>query len=81
MARRCRLRSAGDPHRPDVFLLCLLVLGCVIPLHAQTPRITLEQIASGLNQPVFLTSAKDGTNRRFIVEQSGRIRVLQAGSS
>ncbi len=81
MARRCRLRSAGDPHRPEVFLLCLLVLGCVIPLHAQTPRITLEQIASGLSQPVFLTSAKDGTNRRFIVEQVGRIRVLQPGSS
>ena len=81
MARRCRLRRAGDPHRPDVFLLCLLVLGCVIPLHAQTPRITLEQIAAGLNQPVFLTSAKDGTNRRFIVEQIGRIRLLQPGSS
>ena len=49
--------------------------------YAQTPRIALEQIASGLNQPVFLTNAKDGTNRRFIVEQVGRIRVLRPGSS
>ena len=31
--------------------------------------------------PVYLTNAKDGTNRRFIVQQRGQILVLQPGSS
>lgn len=38
-------------------------------------------ISSGLIQPVFMTSPRDGTNRLFIVQQSGIIRVLQPGST
>jgi glucose/arabinose dehydrogenase len=40
----------------------------------------LEPLLSGLNQPVLLTHARDGSNRKFIVEQPGRILVLQPGS-
>src|SRR5205085_6542512 len=47
----------------------------------QTTRIVLEPSVAGLSQPVFFTNAKDGTNRRFVIEQVGRIRVLQPGSS
>src|ERR1044072_3054064 len=43
--------------------------------------IQLEPVASGLSSPVFVTSALDGTNRLFIVEQQGLIKVLQPGSS
>ena len=51
-------------------------------LHAQAGSITLQPfISSGLNQPVFLTNAHDGTDRRFIVEQPGRISVMRSGSS
>src|SRR5262245_43535096 len=39
----------------------------------------LEPLLSGLNQPVLLTHARDGSNRKFIVEQPGRILVLQPG--
>src|SRR5262245_53695542 len=68
------------------FLACLLravLLALILstPLLAQTPTINLEQVVSGLNTPVFLTNAKDGTNRRFIIEQPGRIRLLQPNSS
>jgi glucose/arabinose dehydrogenase len=49
--------------------------------HAQTPRIELQPVLSGLASPVFLTSARDGTGRRFIIEQPGRIRVLQPGAA
>ncbi len=49
-------------------------------LRAQAPRIALEPVISGLSSPVFLTNAKDGTNRRFIVEQAGVIRVMQPGA-
>jgi hypothetical protein len=52
-----------------------------MPLHAQTSRVTLEATTAGLSTPVFFTNAKDGTNRRFVIEQVGRIRVLQPGSS
>ncbi len=43
-------------------------------------RIRLQLKASGLSKPVFVTSARDGTGRLFIVEQSGRIKVFKSGS-
>jgi hypothetical protein len=60
-----------------------IVLSAVLalPLRAQTTRIVLEPAISGLSMPVYFTSAKDGRNRRFVIEQVGRIRVLQPGSS
>lgn len=36
-----------------------------------------QLIASGLSRPVFLTHAGDGTERLFILEQPGLIRILQ----
>jgi len=39
----------------------------------------LQQFLSGLSSPVFMTNAGDGTNRLFIVQQGGIIRVLQPG--
>jgi glucose/arabinose dehydrogenase len=38
----------------------------------------LRRIVSGLEEPVFLTHAGDGSGRLFIVEQPGTIRVLHA---
>ena len=44
--------------------------------------IELEPIVTtGLSAPVLVTSARDGSNRLFIVEQTGRIKVLQPGSN
>ena len=47
----------------------------------ETPTIVLQTILSGLDQPVFVGHAGDGSNRLFILEQPGRIRVRQPGSS
>jgi glucose/arabinose dehydrogenase len=41
----------------------------------------LKQILSGLSNPLYATSAHDGTNRLFLVEQTGAIKVLQPGST
>jgi glucose/arabinose dehydrogenase len=41
----------------------------------------LVAVVSGLSAPLYLTSAHDGSNRLFIVEQGGRIKVLQPGAS
>ena len=38
-------------------------------------------VSSGLASPTFVTNAGDGSNRLFILEQAGIIRVLQPGSS
>ena len=46
-----------------------------------TPAPTLEPVLTGLSSPVFLTSARDGTNRLFVVEQPGRIKVLPPGAT
>ena len=43
--------------------------------------IELQTFLSGLAAPVFLTNARDGTNRRFVLEQPGRVRVVQPGST
>ena len=40
--------------------------------------LRLQEVVSGLNAPVFLTHAP-GDNRLFIVEQSGRIRIVDNG--
>jgi glucose/arabinose dehydrogenase len=43
--------------------------------------IGLEPVVTGLSLPVFLTHAGDGTNRLFIIEQAGIIKVLQPGGT
>jgi hypothetical protein len=49
-------------------------------LAAQSQQLNLVPLLTGLSQPLLLTNAKDGSGRRFIVEQPGRILVLQPGS-
>src|SRR5690242_4922487 len=39
----------------------------------------LTQVASGLSKPVYLTNAGDGSGRKFIVEQTGKIKILLNG--
>ncbi|MDQ3009256.1 MAG: PQQ-dependent sugar dehydrogenase [Acidobacteriota bacterium] len=72
-------------------LCCLILLGSalaladrwrlmVAPVSAQT-TIQLQPFVSGLAKPVFVTSARDGSNRLFIIEQSGRILVMLPGQT
>src|SRR5205085_2795334 len=58
----------------------VLILG--VMAQAQPVSINLQPlIAGGLNLPLYLTGAHDGSNRIFILEQSGIISVIQPGSS
>ncbi|MGH2512084.1 MAG: PQQ-dependent sugar dehydrogenase, partial [Candidatus Limnocylindrales bacterium] len=41
--------------------------------------IRLTSVYSGFSQPIFVTGAHDGTNRLFVVEQGGQIRVIVSG--
>jgi uncharacterized protein (TIGR03437 family) len=47
---------------------------------AQT-AIQLISVLSGLSNPVFVTNARDGSNRLFIVERSGKIKILPPGAT
>lgn len=42
-------------------------------------QFTLLPLIDGLDRPLYLTHAGDGSGRRFILEQSGRIWVLGGG--
>src|ERR1044071_8309373 len=48
---------------------------------APAVTITLVPVVTGLSSPIYVTNAHDGSNRLFIVEQGGIIKVLQPGSS
>lgn len=43
--------------------------------------ITLQPVLTGLSSPIGVFHANDESNRLFILEQSGRIKVLQPGAT
>ncbi len=43
------------------------------------PALNFALTVGGLNQPVFITNAGDGSNRLFIVQQLGQIRIFKSG--
>ena len=47
---------------------------------AADPRIVLEPVLTELEAPLYLTHARDGTNRLFVVEQAGVIKVRRPGA-
>lgn len=48
---------------------------------AQAPTLIYDTIIrTGLSSPVDIVNAGDGTNRLFIVEQGGRIKILSGGT-
>jgi len=71
MRRSCR----GLP-----LVLALLALG--VPAgRAQDAPIALEPVVTaGLRQPLFVTHAGDGSERLFVLEQRGAIRIVQNGA-
>jgi glucose/arabinose dehydrogenase/photosystem II stability/assembly factor-like uncharacterized protein len=43
-------------------------------------RISFQEISSGLSNPIFITHARDGSERMFVVERRGRIRIIKNGA-
>jgi glucose/arabinose dehydrogenase len=57
------------------------VLDGVVAIPFMDPtKIFFQEVASGLNNPVFITNAGDGSGRMFVVERGGRIRIIKNGS-
>src|SRR3954454_19249994 len=74
-------------HRPVRRLLALAAAApLALPLAtlaagpaAAAPRVDFAQRASGLSQPTQVTSAHDGSDRLFITEKTGLVRVFAGG--
>ena len=47
----------------------------------QPTAVQLQPVLTGLTFTVYVTHAHDGTNRLFMLEKAGRIRVAQPGAS
>lgn len=47
---------------------------------SELPSLLLASPITGLTQPVSITHAGDGSGRIFVVEQSGRIRIIRNGT-
>jgi glucose/arabinose dehydrogenase len=65
-------------HRPPILagLFAVLMLAATLAHAAQVP---LSPVASGLDHPVDIVPAYDGSGRLFVVEKPGRIRVIADG--
>ncbi|HEX3034176.1 MAG TPA: PQQ-dependent sugar dehydrogenase [Thermodesulfobacteriota bacterium] len=44
-------------------------------------KIKLQRVASGFEQPTYLTHADDGSERIFVVEKEGRIKIINDGNA
>ncbi len=52
-----------------------------IDMQTAQGSIRLEPVLQGLDTPVYVTNAHDGTNRLFVIEQPGRIKALASGAT
>ncbi len=51
------------------------------PLASGPDHLRLERVVEGLNDPIGITHARDGSGRLFVVEQVGAIRVIEPGGT
>jgi len=73
-----------------IFLMLTLASEVLVPVTGEAspatdvaalaPYIAVLPVASGLQQPVFVTHAGDGSGRMFILERAVRIRILRGGT-
>ena len=87
MMTRHRLRSfamTSTLASSWLWRLGLLLCGLLVAFTAAPAagfEVDLEPVASGLCSPVSLTHAGDGSGRRFIVDQCGTIRIVDASGT
>jgi hypothetical protein len=51
-----------------------------VPPALEPARVSFQEVVGGLSSPVFITHAGDGSGRLFVLERSGRIRIIKNGS-
>jgi glucose/arabinose dehydrogenase len=81
-----RLLAGRGLHRATFSVAMLALVAGLIGITpsragADGITITLEERLTGLSSPVYITHAGDGTDRLFVVERGGKIKVVQSGQS
>jgi glucose/arabinose dehydrogenase len=61
------------------FLLFSLYISALQLAVAQPVSIEIADVASGFSSPVSVTNAGDGSNRLFVTEQGGAIKIVENG--
>ena len=64
---------------PLLLLAGLVALGC-LPSRTSAASLSLQPVLKGLRQPLDVRSANDGTDRLFMVEKQGTIRVAHGAT-
>ena len=74
------MRRSHGWRQAIILSLAFVVADSAIAGSAPGPAISLVPlITDGLEKPLFLTHASDGSGRLYIVEQPGRIRLVEDG--
>lgn len=85
--RQRSLRYQWNPGVVAAWVLSTLLVGVtLLPQGAaqaqdiEWPEISVVEVVDGLDSPLLVTHAGDGSGRIFIVEQGGTIRIVQGGA-
>ena len=78
-------------HAAPLALACLCMLNCgggsnsatttSAPTPSSPPQLALDLVAAGFSSPLDLEQPDDSSGRLFVVEQGGKIKILQNGSA
>ena len=76
-----------NPHAPRRLVLAVTLVGALLaPLAASAAvvpsriHLHLDEVASGLSSPLLVTHAGDDSGRLFVVEQTGKVRIIKDGA-
>jgi len=59
--------------------ILIVILIWSLPLFSYGMDVRLQKVVGGLDDPIYITPARDGSQTMYIIEQEGIIRVLKAG--
>ncbi|MBM4285111.1 MAG: PQQ-dependent sugar dehydrogenase [Deltaproteobacteria bacterium] len=76
-----RTRRSLSGRRWTAVLLAWAILA--LPDNARAlvwPKLALQPVASGLDLPLFITHAGDGSGRLFVLERAGIVKIIKNGA-
>ena len=65
---------------PRTFVSILLAAACTLAPTAPVAAATWYRVYAGISSPVEITHAGDGSNRLFLVQQSGRVLIAKGAA-